>query len=51
MLRTNQIKKKLDNFTKKIKKKVEKYINSNNMIWIKEILLKLIYIEKKNLVR
>lgn len=31
MLRTNKIKKKLNNLSKKIKKNVEKYINNDNV--------------------
>lgn len=45
------MKKKLDNYVEKISKKVEKDINNNDMTWTKEALLKLIYIEKRNIVR
>lgn len=47
ILETNQIKKKFDNPVEKIKKKIEKYINNNNVTWIRGVLLRLIYIEKK----
>ena len=47
MLKTNQIKKELDNLVEKIKKRVKKHINNNNVTWTKEALLRLIYIKKK----
>lgn len=45
------MRKKLDNLVKKIKNSVKKYINSNNVIWTKEAMLKLIYIEKRNVAK
>ena len=51
MLGTNQIRKELNNLAKKIRKRVKKHININNVTWIRKFLLKLIYIEKKNVAR
>ena len=45
------MRKELDNLAKKIKERVKKHTNKNNMIWTKEALLRLIYIEKKNVAR
>lgn len=37
-------------FCKKIGKRVKKYINGNNVTWIRETLLRLIFIKKKNMI-
>ena len=50
-LRTNQIKKELDNLIEKIKERVKKHIKNDNMTWTREALLKLIHIEKRNLAK
>ncbi len=45
------MRKKLENLAKKIKKMIKKHINSNNVTWTRETLLKLIYIKKINLAK
>ena len=45
------MRKKLDNLVEKIKEKMKKHIKNNDVTWTKEILLKLIYIEKRNMAR
>lgn len=47
-LRTNQMMKELDNLAEKIRNNLKKYMKNNNGTWTKEALLKLIYIEKRN---
>ena len=39
MLKTNQITKKLDNLLEKIKERVKKHINNDNVTWTKKALL------------
>lgn len=51
MLKTNHMKKKLDNLVEKIQKRVKKYIKNYNITQTKEALLRLIHIEKRNMVR
>ncbi len=50
-LGTNQMRKELDNLAEKIRERVKKHINNNNVTWTREALLRLIYIEKKNVAR
>lgn len=50
-LETNPMRKELDNLVEKIKKKVKKHINSNDMTWTREVLLRLIHIKKRNVAR
>lgn len=45
------MRKELNNLAEKIRKRVEKYINSNDMTWTREALLRLIHIKKGNLAR
>lgn len=45
------MKKKLDNLAEKIKKKMKKYINSDNVTWTREALLRLIYIKKGHMTK
>lgn len=51
MLETNQMRNKLDNLAKEIKKRVKKHINNDDMIQIREAVLKVIYIKKRNVTR
>ena len=46
-LETNQMRKEFNNLTKKIKERIEKYINKYNLTWTRIALLRLIYIKKK----
>ena len=50
-LKTNQMKKELNNLTEKIKERIKKYINNDDVTYTREVLLKLICIEKRNVVR
>lgn len=45
------MRKKLNNLAEKIREKVKKYINNNNMTWTRETLLRLIYIKKRNIAK
>ncbi len=47
ILKTNQMRKKLDNLAKKIRERVEKHKNNSNVTWTKKALLRLIYIKKE----
>lgn len=51
MLETNQIRKKLDNLSEKIWKRVENHIKKDDMTQTREALLRLIYIIKSNVIR
>ncbi len=50
-LGTNQMRKELDNLAEKIRERVKKHINDDDVTWTREALLRLIYIEKGNVVR
>ena len=44
-LKTNQMRKEFDNLVEKIRERVKKYINNNNVTWTREALLRLIHIK------
>ncbi len=50
-LETNQMRKELDNLAEKIRERVKKHINNDNVIWARKALLRLIHIENRNVAR
>ncbi len=50
-LGTNQMRKELDNLAEKIRERVKKHINNDDVTWTREALLRLIHIEKGNVAR
>ncbi len=50
-LKTNQMRKELDNLTEKIRERVKKHIYNDDMTWTREALLRLIHIKKGNMIR
>ncbi len=45
------MRKELDNLAEKIRERVKKHINNDDVIWTREALLRLIHIEKGNVAR
>lgn len=45
------MRKELNNFIKKIQKKIKKYRKNDNIPWTRKAFLRLIYFEKRNVVR
>ncbi len=45
------MRKEFDNLAEKIREKVKKHINNDNVTWTREALLRLIHIERRNVAR